>query len=176
MLTQHRRTEEENVRFRPLLVTLVAAGLLVLALAASSLGRGEQPRCAGKVATITGSHGNDEIAGTPRRDVIVAGGGNDGVKSMGGRDYVCGGNGFDDLRGGRGRDVLRGERSTDTLVGRRGNDRLFGGREQDALNGSSGDDLCKGGPPNEETHPFPDRIPDLAHRCERIKGAINADA
>jgi Ca2+-binding RTX toxin-like protein len=86
------------------------------------------PKCQGKVATVVGTNGADNLAGTKKADVIVALGGNDRVSARKGNDRVCGGNGRDLLRGGKGRDRLLGEKGKDTLNG-----------------GPGGRDLCKGG-------------------------------
>jgi DNA-binding beta-propeller fold protein YncE len=66
------------------------------------------PRCAGRPATIVGTHGRDTLRGTAGRDVIVGLGGNDVIEGRGGNDALCGGRGRDTLRGGPGRDVVRG--------------------------------------------------------------------
>jgi Ca2+-binding RTX toxin-like protein len=103
-------------------------------------------KCAGKLATQTGSAGPDRIKGTPKRDVIAALGGRDIVRSIGGNDLVCGGKGNDKLLGGKGRDTLRGEDGTDTLLGGPEKDRLIGGRGRDTLKGGPGRDALAGGP------------------------------
>jgi len=94
------------------------------------------PTCAGLVATIVGTEGNDQLTGTGGNDVIVALGGNDVVSGGAGRDTICGGEGNDVLSGGTGQDLLLGEA---------GNDRLFGGANDDRLNGGPGFDWCDGG-------------------------------
>lgn len=102
--------------------------------------------CAGQVATILGSTGDDVIEGTDANDVISALGGNDTIHGRGGDDTICGGSGNDILRGGRGRDVLRGGSGNDTLRGGQGRDVLRGGSGNDSLNGGPGTDDCAGGP------------------------------
>lgn len=85
--------------------------MIVLALMAALLtapaGAGEEvPTCLGEPATIVGTDGDDELAGTPDRDVVWAGPGADTVRAGAGDDVVCGGPGSDELRGGAGDDVV----------------------------------------------------------------------
>lgn len=87
--------------------------------------------CAGKMATLTGTNGKDELLGTAGADVIVTLGGNDVVDGRGGRDLICGGPGADTLKGSAGRDSLFGES---------GGDKLRGGPGRDKLNGGPGND------------------------------------
>jgi hypothetical protein len=89
------------------------------------------PRCGGRRATITATEGADRLVGTPRRDVIHAGGGDDRVDGAGGADLLCGGAGRDRLDGGRGRDRVLGGPGPDDLGGGPGRDRLRGGPGRD---------------------------------------------
>ena len=100
--------------------------------------------CAGERATIVGTAGNNEIDGTPARDIVQARGGNDEVDGLGGNDLICGGPGSDDLAGDAGRDTIFGGRGNDALDGNLGNDRLFGGPGFDDIDGGPGDDTCSG--------------------------------
>ncbi|MGI8460860.1 MAG: hypothetical protein ACR2OC_04365 [Solirubrobacterales bacterium] len=102
-------------------------------------------RCAGKDATIIGTTGNDVIAGTNEKDVIVTGSGNDKVKAGGDKDVICGNDGNDKLRGGGGGDVIKGAKGNDRLVAQGGNDRPTGGPGDDRLEGGSGRDRVSGG-------------------------------
>jgi Ca2+-binding RTX toxin-like protein len=133
--------------------TLAVGGLATLALSlGTSPGFGvdqsapsstQAPvRCHGRVATIVGNAGSNDIEGTPGRDVIAGRGGNDDVEARAGNDLVCGGRGADDLEGGRGADALYGNRGNDKLEGDRGNDRLVGGRGFDKAEGGAGNDVC----------------------------------
>lgn len=72
--------------------------------------RADEPvaTCRGKVATIVGTKGGDDITGTDGRDVIVAGKGSDRIRSLGGSDLVCAQKGGDLLFGGKGDDQLYG--------------------------------------------------------------------
>ncbi len=119
------------------------------------------PSCAGKLATLIGTPGNDVLAGTKKADVIVALGGNDLIYADGRNDLICagtgndkvfggpgndailGGGGADRLLGGSGDDVLRGRRGRDVLRGRRGNDLLAGGRSIDSCRGGHGRDTLR---------------------------------
>jgi hypothetical protein len=104
------------------------------------------PRCRGVPSTLFGSNAGEAIRGTPKRDVIYAGGGSDRVLAGAGNDLVCGGPGNDTILGGKGRDTLAGEKGRDTLRGGPGRDRLLGGRGRDRLLGGPGRDALRGGP------------------------------
>ena len=77
--------------------------------------------------TMTGSGGDDIIAGTVRADVMYGGAGND---VLGGRD---------------GDDVLYGEAGDDMLDAQNGNDTLIGGTGNDTLNGGGGNNTYRFG-------------------------------
>lgn len=98
--------------------------------------RGGGFRCAGRLATIVGTSGNDTIKGTPSTDVIVGLEGNDNIIGNGGNDVIC---------GGSGKDLIYGNDGNDKLYGGNGNDKLYGGSGKDALNGQIGTDVCEGG-------------------------------
>lgn len=104
--------------------------------------------------TITGTPGNDTIAGTNKDDVILAlggsdrvfaGNGKDLVCASGGRDLVSGGPKDDVVIGGAGRDRLFGNTGDDVLKGKGGRDRLRGNADDDFLNGGRSRDSCRGG-------------------------------
>jgi Ca2+-binding RTX toxin-like protein len=101
--------------------------------------------CKGKPATIAGTEGDDELNGTPNRDVIAALGGDDEIRGFGGKDLICGGEGKDLIKGGKGNDKLYGEGGKDKLFGQKGKDKLFGQKGRDRLNGGGAKDVCKGG-------------------------------
>ena len=84
---------------------------------------GDDAKCAGKEATITGTDGKDNLRGTSGKDVIAAGDGNDKVKGKSGNDLLCGGKGRDKLNGGGGRDKLKGGPDKDTCKGGGGRDK-----------------------------------------------------
>ena len=133
-------------RLRP----LMAAGLLLAALAIPVLGTevAAGPTCGGEPATIVGTEGDDELRGTPGRDVIVGLGGDDEIGGVDGRDRLCGGPGDDLLYGGRHDDRLVGGPGDDFMTGGGGEDALFGGDGGDYLttgervDGGSGSDRC----------------------------------
>ena len=102
-------------------------------------------RCAGRIATMVGTNGDDVLGGTPSRDVISAMGGNDKIRGGGGNDLVCAGSGRDRVGGGRGRDRLLGGSGGDRLSGNRGDDVLSGAGGRDRLSGGPGRDRLKGG-------------------------------
>ena len=91
--------------------------------------------CAGRAPTITGTSGDDNLRGTPDRDVIAAGAGDDRVRAEAGDDVVCGESGDDVIEGGDGDDVL---------AGGSGNDRLAGGPGRDRCTGASGSNSVSG--------------------------------
>lgn len=123
--------------------------------------------CLGRVATIIGTSGSDNLRGTRGSDVILGLGGNDVIQGGAGNDLICGGPGADELLGGRGidgilggpgRDVIRGGADSDVLNGQGGTDRIFGeggvdvivgGGSRDFLNGGSGNDVIAGNKGND---------------------------
>lgn len=99
--------------------------------------------CFGERATIVGNERDNDITGTPGRDVIVAGGGNDVVHGEGGNDLIGGGSGEDrGLYGDAGNDRIHAGRSerTSLLLGGRGDDFLY-----DEPGGGDGNDRYTGG-------------------------------
>jgi SpoIID/LytB domain protein len=111
------------------------------------------PSCAGRLATIWGTDGPDELIGTSGDDVIVGLGGKDVIRGGDGDDLICGnggndvliGNlGRDTLYGGAGKDRIRGGGGEDLVAGGSGADKLWGGNRSDVLNGHAGDDQLFG--------------------------------
>lgn len=111
--------------------------------------------CAGRVATVIGTAGDDVLTGTAGADVFAALGGNDSINGLGGNDLICGQAGTDVIRAVAGNDLVRagggadrvkGGSGRDELHGGGGNDRLGGGSGADALDGGGGSDRCAGGP------------------------------
>jgi hypothetical protein len=98
---------------------------------------GSAVMCNGRVTTMVGTDGPDELTGTSGSDVIAGLGGDDTIGALGGNDLVCAGGGADEVSGGAGNDVLFGQGGDDLLIGNGGND---------TLNGGAGQDLCNGGP------------------------------
>ena len=84
------------------LVTLAAAMIPMPAAAATAT-------CAGKAATMVGSHGPDQLTGTAGADVIVGLDGDDTISGGGGNDRICSGTGYDVVYGGDGNDILFGQ-------------------------------------------------------------------
>lgn len=82
---------------------------------------------------ITGTPGDDLIAGTPQADRIVALEGHDDVQGRGGDDVLDGGPGPDELFGGDGNDTADGGPGDDYLDGRAGDDTLTGGPGRDVF-------------------------------------------
>jgi Ca2+-binding RTX toxin-like protein len=108
--------------------------------------------CAGHVATVVGTVGDDVITGTSRADVIVARAGNDRISGGGGNDIICGGYGYDLLLGGS------------------GNDRLYGGPGRFFVDTSEDfteivEDTLRGGPGDDVIFPgYDERVADDHHR------------
>lgn len=146
-------------------VVLVAGWLLWTAPAGTADSRfDDRPTCRGKVATIVGTPGNDDIIGTAKADVIVGGAGTDDIGGGAGDDIICGGRsgvrieegenvpqslsggpGDDVIVGGPGADVLGDTKGVDLLLGRGGADSLFvrdrgAQRDDDVLRGGAGPD------------------------------------
>jgi Ca2+-binding RTX toxin-like protein len=105
--------------------------------------------CAGEVATIVGTSGDDAIDGTPNHDVIVGLDGHDVINGGGGGDLVCGGPGDDTLNGDGGSDRMYGESGNDTLNGEDGNDTIEGDAGDDVMDGGPGNDRVTGGDGND---------------------------
>jgi hypothetical protein len=84
--------------------------------------------CAGIIAGVLGTSGNDTLRGTSGDDVIHGFGGNDVVYGGGGKDALCGADGDDQLFG---------EVGDDFLSGGNGDDVLDGGTERDACIGNA---------------------------------------
>ncbi|HEX5651390.1 MAG TPA: choice-of-anchor Q domain-containing protein [Steroidobacteraceae bacterium] len=108
--------------------------------------------CGGRVTTMVGTDGDDELTGTPGPDVIAGLNGNDAIGGLESNDVICGGGGADSLFGAAGNDLL---------LGQGGNDRLFGHSGNDALNGGTGQDQCDGG--------IHSGAGDTATACETVK-------
>jgi hypothetical protein len=91
-----------------------------------------RPGCAGVIAGIVGTVGNDSLRGTSGDDVLHGLGGNDILKGAGGADIICGGAGDDQLFGGSRWDHLLGGPGDDVLDGGDGNDRCNGNGQTNA--------------------------------------------
>ena len=94
------------------------------------------PTCFGKPATVVGTPGNDQLGGTPSRDVIIALAGDDRIGGAGGDDLICAGSGAD---------LVYAEAGSDRVSGGPGDDQLLGGNGRDRLDGGPGTDGCTGG-------------------------------
>jgi len=101
--------------------------------------------CAGSVATIVGTIGNDILSGTLGNDVIAGLAGDDSIDASRGHDLVCAGPGRDRVKAGAGKDTLYGEADNDFLYGNAHDDWLYGGVGIDVLFGMAGGDLLDGG-------------------------------
>src|SRR6187551_2210483 len=98
------------------------ASILILAAPVQA----QFPSCAGQVATVTGTTGDDILVGSPGNDVIVGLEGNDTIRGTFGNDIICGDEGNDVIRGGPGNDSLSGGLGIDRVVGGDGSDVLVG--------------------------------------------------
>ncbi len=128
-------------------VTVVASLLPGVAEAA------DQPSCDGRLATIVGTSGRDDLVGTSGPDVIMGLGGDDRIEGLDGDDRICGGRGADQIDGGAGDDRLHGEK--DRIYADQGGPGIAG----DLLRGGPGDDLLDAGfDVGEDTGNFPNTI------------------
>ncbi|MGH8509815.1 MAG: calcium-binding protein [Gammaproteobacteria bacterium] len=100
----------------------------------------EPTTCNGLPVTITGTPGNDNLAGTNGDDVIHGLGGNDNISGGHGNDTLFGEGGRDNLSGGNGADILSGGDDRDNLSGGNGADSLDGGADTDLCSGGAGSD------------------------------------
>ena len=98
-----------------------------------------------RVADIATTAKNDDVIGSPDRDLIDGLSGDDTIKGMSGDDTLYGGIDLDKLFGGAGDDILKGNMGDDTLNGGTYDDRLIGGKDSDILLGRNGDDTLNGG-------------------------------
>ena len=95
-----------------------------------------RPGCAGVLATISGTPGNDQIDATMGNDDVIATlAGNDNINGRDGNDKICGGPGHDNILAGSGNDVIEGGP---------GNDNITGGPGIDTIDGGPGNDNCAG--------------------------------
>ncbi len=95
--------------------------------------------------TIDGGFGDDMIDGGAGDDALAGGFGDDAMNGGGDDDSLSGGFGNDALAGGEGDDALTGGFGDDELVGGAGSDSLSGGFGNDTLVGGEGDDMLSGG-------------------------------
>jgi hypothetical protein len=109
------RAPSRRIDMRTLLAALALAALTTAAAAKD----------------ITGTPGDDLIAGTLEADRITTLEGHDDVQGRGGNDLLDGGPGADELFGGDGDDTLEGGPGDDYLDGRAGDDTLTGGPGRD---------------------------------------------
>ncbi|BBK43112.1 hypothetical protein STVA_31320 [Allostella vacuolata] len=99
---------------------------------------------------ITGSFGDERLAGTNRSDTISGVDGADTIEGDGGRDLLNGGAGNDLVFGGPDEDVLQGGQGNDMLLGGEGADWVLGGRGNDLAHGGKGADQVWGGQGNDQ--------------------------
>jgi Ca2+-binding RTX toxin-like protein len=109
------------------------------------------------VTTITGTEGDDIIAGTSGVDEISGGGGDDLICGRKGNDVIDAGEGDDKAYGQTGNDEVNGEGGKDRVYGNIGDDTLTGGNGADKMWGGQGTDSCDGGINN-----------DKANTCETV--------
>ncbi len=118
--------------------------------------------CDGRVATIVGTSGPDDIEGTDGVDIIAARQGNDVIRGLAGDDIICGGKGDDIIIGGEGFDILFGAQGDDVIysAGAEGavaaevladvrGARIFAGEGNDTVIGSDRWDRMQGGVGND---------------------------
>lgn len=110
-------------------VVLFVVSGLIMALPADAA----RAKCFGRIATIVGTNGDDELIGTRGSDVIAARGGIDFIDGREGRDLICAGSGEADF-------VFAGP-GHDRIAGGRGFDVIFPGPGNDFVDGGPGEDL-----------------------------------
>ncbi|MFL5834451.1 MAG: calcium-binding protein [Solirubrobacterales bacterium] len=135
------------------IVVLLLASAAFAAIASAADNEGDDvPRCHGRQAEIVGTDGDDDLRGTPERDVIWAGNGDDVVFGSLGNDLICGGPGTDEMHGGRGNDEVFGDAGDEDQVnGNLGDDKILGGPgARDEVAGDLGIDIVNGGPGAED--------------------------
>jgi Ca2+-binding RTX toxin-like protein len=113
--------------------------------------------------TIGGTSGDDELTGSPGRDVMCGFRGDDVIRGRGGADVIYGDAGDDQLAAGEGADTLYGDAGDDRLGGGDGEDVLAGGPGSDRLVGGAGADHAEGGGGGDRC--IGDRADDAAGGC-----------
>jgi Ca2+-binding RTX toxin-like protein len=103
----------------------------------------ERVTCAGKVATIVGTAGDDVLTGTPGGDVIAGLSGADTIVGGGGNDTICGGGGDDTISAQSPNNDPADVRATLDLRGGTGNDHLSGSAGHTYYDGGPGDDVVR---------------------------------
>ena len=115
--------------------------------------------CDGRLATIVGTAGADELIGTPGPDVIAGLQGDDYIYGGGGDDVMCGGKDDDLLLGGLGFDIIFGAQGDDEIYAAGVDEvtilpgalddirgaRIFAGAGNDIVYGSTRWDRMQGG-------------------------------
>ena len=138
-------------------LTVVAMG--APAMGAPGQAKKKTPKCAGKLASVVGTHGadkiklggkegrvvvsmggRDRIVGSNKRDLICSGRGPDRIVSGEGSDRIIAEGGADVVSAGAGDDTVAGGAGLDKIKGAGGNDSLYGGKEADAISGGPGAD------------------------------------
>jgi Ca2+-binding RTX toxin-like protein len=130
------------------LITL--KGVAPSALTAANFTQGIDPTGKSVGLTLTGTSGNDTLAGGLVDDTISGEGGNDYLTGGAGDDRLSGGTGDDSLKGEQGNDLLAGGDGNDSLSGDAGNDQLDGGAGNDMLYDDYGDNFLLGGEGNDQ--------------------------
>lgn len=185
---------------KTMVLTVLAALLLVLGFGVTTAQEQYRPMCGGEYATLwvgPGGNGgtifeyvdgeiidrgdyfsnnlgrNRNLRGTDGNDVIVGSSNNDRIFGLGGDDILCGLNAQDLLRGGEGNDILFGGDGDDRLFGEEGDDMLYGEQTQDRLFGGEGTDYLNGGenPDRCNAGPLGDSFTDSFENCERVSPA-----
>ena len=104
------------------------------------------------VINLTGSAGDDILAGDSRDNVIKGGGGNDRLYGGPGgshdnsdnHDTMHGGAGDDHVFGGKGNDTLHGDDGNDNLWGNGGSNSYYGGKGSDVIHANPSDAVVDG--------------------------------
>ena len=104
------------------------------------------------VINLTGSGGDDILAGDSRDNVIKGGGGNDRLYGGPGgshdnsdnHDTMHGGAGDDHVFGGKGDDTLHGDDGNDNLWGNGGSNSYYGGKGSDVIHANPSDAVVDG--------------------------------
>lgn len=99
---------------------------------------------------LQGTNGADEINGLGANDHIRGNDGNDLINGNAGADNINGNKGDDVVRGGRDDDTVRGGQGRDWVYGSKGNDKVYGDKGDDRLTGNEGNDYMDGGADNDQ--------------------------
>ncbi len=89
---------------------------------------------------LQGDNANDDIFGSPKRDLLIGGGGDDNINGSGAADCLLGDNGADKIVGAAGGDAIAAGQGNDEVHGTNGDDLIEADYGEDQVNGGDDND------------------------------------